>query len=114
MIKNNFEGTIILFDTTSNLHKKILRFIEKKERGNHLSFIPFNTEIGQALIKKLKLTETQLSSVVLLENGQYYTQSTALLKLTRYLGRGWSVAKIFLILPKLIRDTIFTLFIKLF
>lgn len=89
-----------------------MRFIEKKESGNHLSFIPFHSEIGQTLILKLKLTETQLSSVVLLENGQYYTQSTAMLNLTRYLRGSWSIAKIFLIIPKLIRDTIFTQFIK--
>lgn len=112
MKNNNFEGTIVLFDSSSNLHKKLLQFIEKRERENYLSFVPFHTEIGQVLIRKLNLTKTELSSIILLENGQYYTKSTAMLKLAEYLRGGRSVAVIFLIIPKIIRDKVFLQFIK--
>ena len=107
MKKNNLKGSIILFDATSKSHKKLLQFIEKREKENTLTFVPFHSEIGQVVIQKLNLTKKQLSSIVLLENGQRYTQSTAILKLTRYLKGGWSLATIFLILPKIIRDIVF-------
>ena len=109
MNNNNFKGTIILFNDTSDLHTKLLRFIEEKESGNHLTFIPFYSKIGQVLIQKLNLTKIELSSIVLLEDGQYYTQSTAVLKIARYLKGGWSSAKFFLILPKKIRDSLLKL-----
>jgi len=106
---NNLEGTIILFNTTSNLHNKLLQFIEKKESENHLTFVPFDSKIGKVLIQKLNLTKTELSFIILLENGQYYTQSTAILKLTKYLEGRWSSARFFLILPKTIRDNLLKL-----
>jgi len=109
---NNLEGTIILFNTTSNLHNKLLQFIEKKESENHLTFVPFDFKNGKVLNQKLNLTKTELSFIILLENGQYYTQSTAILKLTRYLRGGWFIVTIFLILPKVVRDNIFLKFIK--
>ncbi len=112
MTKNNLKGSIILFDSTSNLHKKLLHFIEKREGRIPLSFIPFNSKMGKVIVQKLSLTKPNLSSVILLEDGKYYTQSTAILKLTRYLRGGWFIVTIFLILPKVVRDNIFLKFIK--
>lgn len=105
-------GSIILFDTSSSLHKEYICFIEKREMENTLNFFAFQSEIGQALIKKLNFSKAQLSFIILLENGQYYTQSTAFLKLTRYLKGGWSLARIFLFVPKVIRDSVFQQFLK--
>ena len=112
MKNTTLSGSIILFDTSSSLHREYICFIEKREVENNLNFFAFQSEIGQALIKKLNLSKEQLSFIILLENGQYFTQSTAFLKLTRYLKSGWSLAAIFLFVPKTIRDFAFQQVIK--
>ena len=77
-------GTIVLFDSHSLVQNKLIQFLSSKNKAIGLNFISTNSKIGMVLLEKLNLSSQQLENIVLLENGQCYTQSLALKKLNNY------------------------------
>jgi predicted DCC family thiol-disulfide oxidoreductase YuxK len=53
-----------------------------------------------------------LDSMVLSENGKIYTQSSAALRITKYLKGLWPIMTIFLIVPPFIRNAIYSYIAK--
>ncbi|MNH33306.1 hypothetical protein D3C79_938090 [compost metagenome] len=54
-----------------------------------------------------KLPEDHLTSVVLVQDGQYYTKSEAALRVSRRLGGLWPLLYAFILIPSVLRDPIY-------
>jgi predicted DCC family thiol-disulfide oxidoreductase YuxK len=98
---------IVLFDGVCNLCNRSVQFILKKDKRKQFRFASLQGSFGQTVLKKYNLPADNFNSFLLLENEIIYTRSTAALRLFRHLGGGWQLFYVFIILPKLLRDSIY-------
>jgi predicted DCC family thiol-disulfide oxidoreductase YuxK len=66
-------------------------------------FAPLQSALAQTCIQEMKIP----NSIVLLEKGQIYTESTAVLHICKHVQGFWKVAYLFLLLPQWVRDPIY-------
>ncbi len=99
--------SIILFDGVCNFCNSAVNFVIKRDKNNLIQFSPLQTQIAHELLAKHKLPTEDLKSFIFIEDGKSYTQSTAALKVCRYLTGLWPLLYSFIIIPHFIRDGIY-------
>ncbi|MFJ7917728.1 MULTISPECIES: thiol-disulfide oxidoreductase DCC family protein [unclassified Lysinibacillus] len=104
-------GGIILFDGVCNFCDSSVQFIIKYDKVEYFQFASIQSEAGQALLAQYKVPEN-IDSVILIEQGKVYFESTAALKICRRLDSFWPVNYIFIIIPPSIRNKMYRLFAK--
>ncbi|MDZ4796022.1 MAG: thiol-disulfide oxidoreductase DCC family protein [Bacteroidota bacterium] len=98
------ENQVILFDGVCNFCNYWANFAIKRDKNKRLRFTPLQGETAKRLLLLYDLHPTALNSVILLDAGKVYTQSSAALRITKYLDGGWKLFYGFIIIPKFIRD----------
>ncbi|MEP7144532.1 MAG: thiol-disulfide oxidoreductase DCC family protein [Ferruginibacter sp.] len=98
---------IILFDGVCNLCNGAVNFVIHRDKRSVIKFAALQSNTGQQLLKQYNLPNNVFNSFVFIEAGIVYTQSTAALKLCKYLTALWPVLYGFIIVPKFIRDSIY-------
>ena len=101
------DQSIILFDGVCNFCNSAVNFVIKRDKNNLIKFSPLQTEIAHELLAIHKLPTEDMKSFIFLEEGKSYTQSTAALKVCRYLTGLWPLLYSFIIVPHFIRDGIY-------
>jgi predicted DCC family thiol-disulfide oxidoreductase YuxK len=104
-------GTYVLFDGVCNVCNYWVQFIIKRDPNAHFRFASLQSTEAQQLLEKHNQTAT-LDSIVLLQNGKVYTESTAILQITKKLTGLWKVMSAFRIVPKFLRDGVYRWFAK--
>ncbi len=102
-------SAIILFDGVCNFCNNSINFVIKHDKKNYFKFAPLQSERGGELLDKYKISRAETDSVVVVENEKAYTHSTAALRIAKGLGGIWSLAYIFIVVPKFIRDAAYNL-----
>lgn len=102
----------ILFDGVCNLCNGAVRFVIRHDKKERFMFSPLQSPVATALLAGLPSTVEKMDSVVFIENGTIYTRSTAILKIARRLGGGWSLLYGFIIIPPFLRDGIYDIIAK--
>jgi predicted DCC family thiol-disulfide oxidoreductase YuxK len=97
----------ILFDGVCNFCNGAVNFVIKRDKQSIIKFAALQSTAGMQLLQQYNLPITDMKSFVFVENGVAYTQSTAALKVCKYLGAGWPICKVFFIVPKFIRDGLY-------
>ena len=105
-------SAIILFDGVCNFCNGAVNFIIERDKTGYFKFAPLQSEIGEKLLAENGIDKSVTDSVVLIEDGQVYTYSTAALRVARKLSGAWSWLYGFWIVPKFIRDFAYKLFAK--
>ena len=98
---------IILFDGVCNFCNGSVNFIIKRNSKTPILFAALQSEAGQRLLREYKLPVNKMESIVFIEQGKAYMQSTAALRICRYLRGLWPLCYGFIIVPKFIRDGIY-------
>ena len=98
------ENPVILFDGVCNFCNYWVNFAIKRDKNKQLRFTPLQGETAKQLQPKYQLNPTSLSSVIFIDNGKAYTQSSAALRICKYLDGGWKLFYGLIIIPKFIRD----------
>ena len=98
------EQKIILFDGVCNLCNGFVQFIIERDQNAIFKFAALQSDFGQAFLKSQNLNQLQLKSVILIEGKKVYTQSTASLKIIKYLDGAWKLGYAFIIVPPFIRN----------
>lgn len=102
---------IILFDGDCGFCNSWVKFIISRDPKNKFKFAPIRSSIAKELILELKehnLNLENLDSIILIENKQIYTHSTAVLRILKHLdGLNWLY--IFILIPKILRDLVYKL-----
>ncbi len=98
---------IILFDGVCNLCNGFVQFVIRHDQKSYFKFAALQSEAGHAVLQQVQFTNYAFDTVVLVENGKYYTRSTAALRILRHLSGGWSLAYVAIILPAFLRDLIY-------
>jgi predicted DCC family thiol-disulfide oxidoreductase YuxK len=85
---------IVRFDGVCNLCQASVQFIIRHDRQGRFKFAPLLTG--------------ETGTVVVEIDGKVYTKSTAALQIARRLDGVWKAAYIFIIIPRPIRDAMYT------
>jgi predicted DCC family thiol-disulfide oxidoreductase YuxK len=96
---------IVLFDDVCSLCNASVQFIISRDLRSVFRFASLQSETGKVLREKFGVPE--VDSLVLLENGRYYTKSSAALRICRRLAGVWKLFYIFWLVPKPLRDYIY-------
>ncbi len=103
---------IILFDGVCNFCNFWVNFILKRDRRKIFKFAALQSRAGQDLLKKFNLATSGFDTFILITGEEYFTKSTAALKISKELK---SIVKIIfplIILPQSIRDLLYDLIAK--
>jgi len=110
MNESYLNKSIVLFDSECNFCNKTIQFILKHEKKPELLFCSLQSETGKEIQEFFKLKNA--NSVLLVENNNLYTKSTAALKITTYLKGGLPLLYFFIIVPLFIRNSIYNYIAK--
>jgi predicted DCC family thiol-disulfide oxidoreductase YuxK len=102
---------ILLFDGDCSFCNKSVQFILEKEKKKTLLFASLQSEIGKKILAEHKVPK-DIDSIVLVKNNKAYWNSSAALRVTKYLRGGYPLLQGFLIIPYFIRDFFYKLIAK--
>ena len=100
---------ILLFDGECNLCNGAVQFVLTHEQDNRIRFASLQSATGQQLLEQFGLPTRTYESFVLVDGDRFFTESTAALRVTRYLKGGWKWLYAFIVVPKPIRDWVYRL-----
>jgi predicted DCC family thiol-disulfide oxidoreductase YuxK len=95
---------IVLFDGVCNFCNYWVNFALKHDKKKILKFSPLQGKIAKELLPKFHFNPESINSVIFIDNGKAYTQSSASLRICKYMDGGWKLFYGFIIIPKFIRD----------
>jgi predicted DCC family thiol-disulfide oxidoreductase YuxK len=99
----------LLFDGVCNLCSGSVQFILKRDTRGRFRFASLQSEAGRRLMAGHGLDPDALSSVVLIEDGRAYQESTAALRIARHLPGAWKLLRVFTVIPRPLRDAAYRL-----
>lgn len=97
---------VILFDGSCNFCHWSVQFIIKRDPNAHFVFAALESNRGQTLLQQYGISP-DVDSIVLIENNQYFIQSTAALKIARHLQGLYPLLSLFVFVPRPIRDAMY-------
>lgn len=100
---------IILFDGVCNYCNFWVKFAIKRDRKRVLKFAPLQSEGAKKILQSIGINPSSLSSVILIDNWKVYTQSSAALRMCKYLDGGWKLFFGLIIIPKPIRNFVYNI-----
>lgn len=100
---------VVLFDGVCNFCNSSVQFIIRRDPDGHFHFAALQSEVALKLLADHGWHSHRLDSIVLLDSGRVYTESTAALRIARQL-KGWPKLTAFLIaVPRPLRDPVYRL-----
>jgi predicted DCC family thiol-disulfide oxidoreductase YuxK len=94
---------IILFDGTCAFCERSVKFIAARDDG-YFRFGASQNPAGQALLAQHGTSREAAKSLILIEDGQIYLRSDAVLRVAGRLSAPWRFARVLLLVPNPIRD----------
>ncbi len=109
-MENEYKN-IVLFDGVCTLCQSTVQFIIKRDRNKKFVFSSIQSPYAQRTLGSSSIF-LDFKSVVYIQEGKYYSMSTAILMILKELGSGWQLLYGFIIIPRPIRDWIYRLIAK--
>jgi len=100
---------IVLFDGECAFCERSVAFIARRDRGRYFRFGASQSARAAGLLAEFGLTREMTRSIVLIEEGQVFLRSTATLRIAGRLSWPWSLARVFLYIPRPARDAVYRL-----
>ena len=101
---------VILFDGVCNLCNGWVNFVINRDPAGVFHFAPLQSEGASDLLHSgtnLAANSAEYDSIVLLDGGQVFEKSDAVLRIASELGRGWPLLSIFRVIPSTLRDKVY-------
>ena len=102
---------IILFDGDCNFCSFWVNYVIERDKKDLFRFASLQSEKGKELLRQYDLKE-DLETVVLIQNNSVKTKSSAALYIFKGLGSFYQLGIVFIIVPSLIRDALYSLVAK--
>ena len=108
------DKSVILFDGVCNLCNSSVNTVLKYDTKNHFMFASLQSDAATKILlhKKLKNNKNQLDSIILIENNDVYTKSTAALRVLKRLKFPLNLTYVFIVVPQFIRDFVYDFIAK--
>ncbi|MEO7924451.1 MAG: thiol-disulfide oxidoreductase DCC family protein [Chitinophagaceae bacterium] len=103
------EVPVILFDGVCNFCNYWVNFAIRHDRKKKLRFTPLQGGTAERILPRYNIHPTALSSVIFIDKGKAYTQSSAAIRICKYLDGGWKLFYALMIIPKFLRDLIYNI-----
>ena len=99
--------SIVLFDGVCNLCSGSVQFLLKRDREGRLRFASLQSDAGRRLMAEHGLPVDSLSSVLLVEDGRVWRESSAALRIARHLPGAWKLLRVLALVPRPLRDAVY-------
>ncbi|WP_410336544.1 thiol-disulfide oxidoreductase DCC family protein [Longimonas sp.] len=103
----SFNRGVLLFDGVCNLCNGFINFIIDHDEARYFRFGTLQREPARSFLRSEGYDPEVLDSVVLVENGRLYRESTAALRVFRKLGMPWALLSVFQAVPRPLRDAVY-------
>ncbi|MXV63603.1 DUF393 domain-containing protein [Natronorubrum sp. JWXQ-INN-674] len=100
---------IVLFDGVCNLCHGFVQFIVPRDTDGQFHFASLQSEVGQELLAEHGLENHDLDSVVLIEGGDAYVKSGAVIRIAQHLGGVYRLLGPTRFLPRRFRNWVYDL-----
>ena len=100
---------VVLFDGVCNLCNALVQFVIRHDRPGKFHFAAIQSKIGGGIMERHGLDPKNPQTFVFITDGRAYVRSDAALELLSRFGAAWGLFKIFLIVPRPIRDALYSL-----
>ncbi|MED5019285.1 thiol-disulfide oxidoreductase DCC family protein [Paenibacillus chibensis] len=98
---------IVLVDGVCHLCQGLTRFIIERDPHAKFRFASLQSDVGAELLRKGGLPVDEVDTVVLIENGNYYVRSAAVLRIFRQMRMPWPLLYAFAFVPLPLRDRMY-------
>ena len=98
---------IVLFDGTCAFCERSVRFIARRDPAGYFRFGASQSPSAAGLLARHGVERARARSIILIEDERVYLKSTATLRIAKRLPFPWSLAGIFLLVPRPIRDAVY-------
>lgn len=95
---------VVLFDGNCAFCERSVVFIAGRDPKGYFRFGASQTPAAEALLAPYGVSRETARSIILIEQGQVYLRSTATLRIAARLTWPWSMARVFLLVPRPLRD----------
>jgi len=102
---------IVLFDGECNFCNTSVQFIIKRDPNKEFQFASLQSDIGQSLLTQFEAPKN-IDSLVLIDGDRCYLQSTAALRICKYLKGSYKLLYFFTIIPRPIRNAVYRFIAK--
>lgn len=106
------EIPLVIFDGVCNFCNYWVNFAIKRDKKKRLLFSPLQGNTAAKILLDYKIDPGTITSVILIDNGKAYSQSSAAIRICKYLDGGWKLFYMLIIIPKFIRDSIYNIIAK--
>ncbi|CDK40434.1 Conserved protein YuxK [Halorubrum sp. DM2] len=101
------DAAIILFDGVCNLCSGFVQFVHPRDPEGKYRFASLQSEVGQALLAEHDLPTDEIESIVLIEDGESYVKSAAVIRIATGLGGRYRLLSPFRYVPAPVRDRVY-------
>lgn len=101
---NTSPQRIVLFDGICNFCNFWIQFALKRDSKEKLLFTSLQGETAKKLLPQYGIDPAILTSVIFIDNGKVYKESSAALRVCRYLDGGWKLLYVLILIPPFLRD----------
>ena len=98
---------ILLFDGVCNLCNRWIQFVIERDPEGEFRFAPLQSAIAGELLDAAGYEGEALDSVVLIDDGDYYAKSGAVIRTGRHLGGVYRLLGPFGYVPRQLRDLVY-------
>ncbi len=100
---------VILFDGECNLCDWSIQLLLNNDPHDIFRFASLQSDLGQKIQDEYGIDSSKMNSVIVIDDYvNYKSQTSAIFSLTRSMGRLWPLFNVFWIVPRFIRDAIYT------
>lgn len=103
-MKNTSQQPLLFFDGVCNLCNSSVKTIIKKDRHQKFKFASIQSDAAKEILLQLDDYNSDIDSIILLNNNRLFYKSSAVLRLCKILGGWYNFLLIFWIIPKSIRN----------
>jgi predicted DCC family thiol-disulfide oxidoreductase YuxK len=102
-------ASLVLFDGACNLCNGFVQFVVARDPGGRFQFGALQSASARRVLELHDTPAPLPDAIVLVDDGQLFTRSTAALRIARRLTFPWPLAYAFLAVPRPLRDWIYDL-----
>ena len=98
---------VLLFDGVCNLCNASVQWVLKRDKKGQFRFAALQSDTGRQLLEQIGFSNEKIETVVLIDGDRFFVRSDAVLEMAKRLGGIWSLAGVFRLVPRSIRDAVY-------
>ena len=102
--------SVVLFDGVCNLCNDWVNFVIDRDQSATFRFASLQSDEARELLESIGhelAIKSGPETILLVDSGQVYEKSDAVLRILAGLGRGWAFSRLLRIIPRFVRDAVY-------